>query len=420
MFGFSHAFHEWSELYIIIFSDQIGQQYQQLIQWLSLTKLLLSYIALMVFAWQILSITTKRVAMVGHGIILTIIISYLWLLIPDLHDLAINNTGFAEASQYTRILIGFGSAFLAGIGMAVYGNSLRQEKHHYGLYFVISGFGLLIYGVLSGLVPTESHHSVPVLRTLAGGLILVALFKALKVFDLEKEQATAAKLKRAIEADKYKAIGQLAMGVAHEINNPLASSTLALDLWERKNPEHFSSQEDYLNRARLGIERASSISKELLSYARPSTGRRGNVAIEEVLNGAVKLLAHRRKRNKIQLNCAAHICLYGEKIKLEELIINLLCNALDASLPRQTITVDVTEDDTRVIITVKDVGCGMSKEALARATELFYSSKPVGKGTGLGLAICEQITSLHHGKMNIVSELDKGTTVELVFYRERC
>ena len=74
--------------------------------------------------------------------------------------------------------------------MVFYGNSLRQEEHGYGLYFSLSGIGLMIYGVLSGLVPTESHHSVPVLRTFAGGLILVALFKALKVFDLEKEQAT--------------------------------------------------------------------------------------------------------------------------------------------------------------------------------------------------------------------------------------
>ncbi|MFT5790520.1 MAG: two-component system NtrC family sensor kinase [Shewanella sp.] len=419
-FGFTHAFHEWSELYVIIFSDHIAQQYQLLTQWLSLAKLLLSYVALMVFAWQILSITTKRVALVGHGAILSIIVIYLWLLIPDLHDLTINSTGFIEASQYTRVLIGFGSASLAGIGMAVYGNSLRQEKHHYGLYFVISGVGLLIYGVLSGLVPTDYHHSVPVFRTLAGGVILVALFKALKVFDLEKEQATAAKLKRALEADKYKEIGRLAMGVAHEINNPLASSTLALDLWQRKNPDHFSSGEDYLNRARLGIERASSISKELLNYARPASGKRSNVLIEGILNSAVKLLAHRSKQNDIQLNCAANIYLYGEKIKLEELIINLLCNAIDASNNGQPIVVDVAEVDTQVIITVTDFGCGMNKEELARATEVFYSSKPVGKGTGLGLAICEQITSLHNGKMNIVSELDKGTTVELVFYREHC
>ncbi|MCL1057280.1 HAMP domain-containing histidine kinase [Shewanella gelidimarina] len=418
IFGFSHAFHEWSELYVIIFSDNMDPQYQLLTEWLRLAKLFLSYLALMVFAWQILSITTKRIALVGHGIILAILACYFWLVIPNVHDLDINRMGLIEASQYTRVLIGFGSASLAGVGMAVYGNSLRQEQHHYGLYFVISGVGLLIYGVLSGLVATDYHHSVPVLRTLAGGLILVALFKALKVFDLEKEQATAAKLKRALEADKYKAIGRLAMGVAHEINNPLASSTLALDLWQRKNPQHFAFEDDYLNRARLGIERASSISKELLNYARPASGKRSDFAIADILNSAVKLLAHRCKQNVIELNCGAYIHLYGEKVKLEELIINLLCNAIDASQSGQKIVVDVSEGDTTVTIMVTDFGCGMDREALARATELFYSSKPVGKGTGLGLAICEQITSLHHGKMNIVSELGKGTTVELVFYRE--
>lgn len=417
-FGFTHAFHEWSELYVIIFSDHIARQYQLLTQWLCLAKLLLSYIALMVFAWQILSITNKRVALVGHGVLVTIIVSYLWLLIPDLHDLAVNKTGFLEASQYTRVLIGFGSASLAGIGMAVYGNSLRQENHHYGLYFVISGVGLLIYGVLSGLVPTDYHHSVPVLRTLAGGLILVALFKALKVFDLEKEQATEAKLTRAIEADKYKAIGQLAMGVAHEINNPLASSTLALDLWERKNNDHNETDSNYLYRARLGIERASAISKELLSYARPASGKKSFVAISDVLGSAVQLLSHRIKHHQIEVNCSDDIILYAEKVKLEELFINLICNAIDASPDNQSIIVTAVQEKNKVTVQVEDTGCGMSEAELSKATELFYSTKPVGKGTGLGLAICEQITSLHNGEMHIVSSKDLGTCVELIFYRE--
>ncbi|ACJ27509.1 Sensor histidine kinase [Shewanella piezotolerans WP3] len=417
-FGFTHAFHEWSELYLIIFSDHIAEHYQLLTLWLCLAKLLFSYLALLVFAWQILSITTRRVALVGHSLLLAIIASYLWLLIPDLHDLAVNQTGFIEASQYTRVLIGFGSASLAGIGMAIYGNSLRQEKHNYGLYFVISGAGLLIYGVLSGLVPTDFHHSVPVLRTLAGALILVALFKALKVFDLEKEQATEAKLTRAIEADKYKAIGQLAMGVAHEINNPLASSTLALDLWERKNADCCETDNNYLHRARLGIERASAISKELLSYARPASGKKSFVAISDVLNSAVQLLSHRTKHHKIEIDCGNHIVMYAEKIKLEELFINLICNAIDASDENSSVIITAMQEQTKVIVQIEDFGCGMSEAELNKATELFYSTKPVGKGTGLGLAICEHITSLHNGKMHIVSRENFGTCVELTFYRE--
>nr|WP_275660375.1 MFS domain-containing histidine kinase [Shewanella sp. Isolate13] len=419
VFGFSHAFHEWSELYVLIFSDHIAPEYRLLTQWLCLAKLFLSYAALMVFAWQILTISNKRLAYIGHGLIIALILSYAYMLIPDLHHLAVNKTGFEEASRYTRILIGFGSAALAGVGMVVYGNSLRQEEHGYGFYFALCGIGLMIYGVLSGLVPTEYHYSVPIYRTLAGGIILVALFKALKVFDLEKEHKTAAKLKRAIEADKYKAIGQLAMGVAHEINNPLASSTLALDLLERKHPHLFDSEANYLSRVRLGIERASSISKELLNYARPASGKRCFVALSEVLDSGVKLLSHRTKQYKIQLNCSENIVLYAERIKLEELFINLLCNAIDASPANSSIIVIAQQDEQKVCVTVEDFGCGMSEELLARSTELFYSTKAVGQGTGLGLAICEQIVSLHNGKMRIVSSEGKGTRVELTFYREQ-
>ena len=417
VFGFSHAFHEWSELYVLIFSDDIAPEYRLLTQWLCLVKLFLSYAALMVFAWLILTISNKRLAYIGHGLIIVLLLSYGYLVIPDLHHLSVNKTGFEEASRYTRSLIGFGSAALAGIGMMVYGNSLRQDEHGYGQYFALCGVGLMIYGVLSGLVPTDYHHSVPVLRTLAGGLILIALFKALKVFDVEKEQATEAKLKRAIEADKYKAIGQLAMGVAHEINNPLASSTLALDLWERKHPQRSESEANYLSRVRLGIERASSISKELLSYARPASGKRSFIAINNVLDSAVKLLAHRTKQHHIELECSASIILYAEKIKLEELFINLLCNAIDASHPHSAILIKATQDDEKVHISVEDSGNGMTPEQLSRATELFYSSKAIGQGTGLGLAICEQIVSLHNGKMHIVSSKEQGTRVELTFYR---
>ena len=122
------------------------------------------------------------------------------------------------------------------------------------------------------------------------------------------------------------------MGVAHEINNPLASSSLALDLWERKHPEISSSESNYLSRVRLGIERASSISKELLNYARPASGRRCFVALREVLDSGIKLLSHRTKQNRVRLDCSDCIILYGERIKLEELFINLVCNAIDASV----------------------------------------------------------------------------------------
>ncbi|WP_394204403.1 sensor histidine kinase [Shewanella waksmanii] len=417
LFGFSHAFHEWSELYVILFSHEINSKYQYIVEWLRLIKLSLSFAGLLIFAWLLFAIQGKLIGKIGRLATFAIVVMYsVCLGIFALGGFQGADT-FSEVATYTRYLLGFGSACLAGIGMALYGNQLRQEEHHYGRYFVATGAGLIIYGVLAGLVPTELHESVPIFRTLAAAFILLTLIKALKIFELEKELATEAKLTRAIEADKYKAIGQLAMGVAHEINNPLASSTLALDLLQRKLPPEQQGLEEYIDRARLGIGRAAEISKELLAYARNDTGRNSNVYFSDVIRSALQLLSHKIAAYQVVVNCSESVSLHGQRVKLEELVINLLNNALDASEVKSRIDINVGADDETVWLEVIDNGAGMDESTLLRATELFYSTKPIGQGTGLGLAICEQIVSAHHGEMVINSAVDIGTRIHISFKR---
>ncbi len=417
LFGFTHAFHEWSELYLLEFSGDIPDKYHIMAEWLRLLKLFLSYASLMVFAWLLFGIGSKWVAKVGQGVVIVTFLAYLVTVIYYSHAIYLADNTFLEATFYTRLFLGFGSALLAAIGIALYGYNLMREQHEYGSYFIATGVGLLFYGVLSGLVPTDLHHSVPVFRTLAGALILFTLFKALKVFDIEKELATEAKLKRAIEADKYKAIGHLAMGVAHEINNPLASSTLALDILQRKSPNLNEQQIKYIDRISLGIERASEISKELLAYARPATGNNVTVSLLEVINASIQLLSHKHHGHRINVDCDEGITMVGQKVKLEELLINLLTNAIDATKSGSDIAIEVSESETYVMLTVEDWGTGMDSESQSRATELFYSTKPIGQGTGLGLAICEQIVTLHQGAIIINSELGRGTRVEMRFLK---
>ncbi|RTR26194.1 sensor histidine kinase [Shewanella atlantica] len=415
LFGFSHAFHEWSELYLLEFSDDIPGKFHLMAEWLRLLKLFLSYSFLMVFAWLLFGIGSKWVARVGRSVVIATLLAYLGTVIYFSHAIYLAEDTFREATFYTRLFLGFGSAFLAATGIALYGYKLMQEQHKYGSYFIATGVGLLCYGVMSGLVPTDLHHSIPVFRTLAGALILFALFKALKVFDIEKELATEAKLKRAIEADKYKAIGHLAMGMAHEINNPLASSTLALDIFQRKSPDLDEQQLKYIERISLGIERASEISKELLAYARPAKGNTSLVPVSEVISASIHLLSHKHHSHRINIDCEEDITMMGQKVKLEELLINLLTNAMDASQSGSEIAITAGECDRYVRLTVEDWGAGMDSESLSRATELFYSTKPIGQGTGLGLAICEQIVALHRGVLNIASELGQGTKIEMHF-----
>ncbi|MBL4816423.1 MAG: histidine kinase [Shewanella sp.] len=416
LFSFSHAFHEWSELYVILFSDEIYQGYETLIKWLRLIKLSLSYAGLMIFAWLLFGISDWLGAKLGQLVIAVIVIIYTSGMIFFSSGYYLSADTFAEAALYTRWLLGFGSASLAAIGISLYGYHLQKADHEYGHYFVATGVGLFIYGVLSGLVPTDFHHSVPVFRTLAAGLILFTLHRALKVFDIEKELATEAKLKRAIEADKYKAIGHLAMGIAHEINNPLASSNLALDLLERRLPEENLALVEYLDRARLGIERASEISKELLTYARPNEGKAEVVPLQQVIDGAIQLLAHKAKAYHLRISCGSELTLYGHKVKLEELMINLINNAMDATEPGGNIEIIAHGETDYIYLSIRDWGEGMDSKTLERATELFYSTKSIGQGTGLGLAICEQILSAHQGKMNIESTLGEGTKVSMTFY----
>ncbi|QBF82445.1 HAMP domain-containing histidine kinase [Shewanella maritima] len=419
LFGFAHAFHEWSELYVILFGRDISDNYQDLVQWLRLAKLFLSFVFLMVFSWLLYRFDNSLFSRLGRLSVGILSVLYLICITSfSFASFSVLDT-FEEISVLTRFLLGFGAATLAGIGIARYGLYLRQQQHCYGQYFVITGVALIVYGVLAGLVPTQWHACVPVFRTLAATLILISLYKALKVFDIEKERSTEAKLKRAIEADKYQAIGQLAMGVAHEINNPLASSSLALDILQRKLPQaHQAELTEYISRSRVGINRAADIAKELLAYARPSTDKHTLFDWSKVINGALSLLSHKINQYQIKVICEPNSTMLGQAVKLEELVINLVHNAMDASLPNGNIEISVYKQQGSTVLQVSDQGDGMDANELMRATELFYSSKPIGKGTGLGLAICEQIANSHGGKLVLRSEQGKGCQAQ-VFFRKR-
>ncbi len=394
---------------MLMFAESIDGQYRGVIAWLRLIKLFLSYIALMIFAWQLFDIIHLRFKQFGRSLIGIALLGYFGSVLLKWHFEPMSEVVYFDVAHAIRLWIGFGGASLAGIGLIIYGHMLKQQTKAYGSYFIGSGLGLLVYGVLSGVVHTDWHHSVPVMRTLAATVILVCLYQALRVFDIEKERATEAKLKRALEAEKYNAIGQLAMGVAHEVNNPLASATLALDLLSRQSPNE--SQQEYIQRVRLGINRAASISKELLNYARPAKEEAAKLYLRQVIEAAIVLLAHKAKAYPITLICSPNVTLVGQKIKLEELFINLLANAIDASQPGQEIRLIVTESESELQIQVIDTGTGMDEVSLARAMEPFFSTKVVGEGTGLGLAICDKIVKLHSGHMSIESMPGHGTQV---------
>jgi len=228
-----------------------------------------------------------------------------------------------------------------------------------------------------------------------------------------------------VEADKLAAIGTIAAGVAHEINNPLAYVMLNLEFLSRElpklaeDPSLLTGIERRLVDIRQGAERVKTIVRDLQAFTRKGDEIRGPVELESVIDNAMHLARHEIRHHaklvrRIQMAPPVH----GNATRLEQLFLNLLVNAAHAvgggDPETETIEVGVRHRMNWVEVEVRDSGCGMTQEQQAHAFDAFFTTKPQGVGTGLGLAICQGIVHSLGGEIELESELDKGTTVRVL------
>jgi PAS domain S-box-containing protein len=233
-------------------------------------------------------------------------------------------------------------------------------------------------------------------------------------------------------AERLAAVGRLAAGMAHEINNPLAFISLNAEALERKLdgilPQGAERDEvmGLLSQLVRGSERVAGIVRDLKSFSREGEGEAeyGPLALEPVLASAIRMVEHEiaprgrlvRRRSE---SVGASIRVHGDPRRLEQVFVNLLVNAAQA-LPeggRGTIGIRESATAREVTIAVEDDGAGIAPEHLGRVFDPFFTTKPVGVGTGLGLSICHGIVSAFGGSMSIESELGRGTTVRVELAR---
>ena len=235
--------------------------------------------------------------------------------------------------------------------------------------------------------------------------------------DLTERQRVQSQL---MQADRLAAIGTLAAGVAHEINNPLAYVLLNLQYVIRELPR-FRGDEDGLDRlierlreAQHGAERVSSIVSDLRALWNPKPDERRPVSVVEALRAAVRVTASAvQERARLVEDYAVVPPVLGSATRLEQVFVNLLINAAQAFPQGDTlhneVRVVLRGSDDRVTVEVSDTGSGIAPELMPRVFDPFFTTKAHGIGTGLGLPICHGIVRALGGDITVQSEPGRGT-----------
>lgn len=221
-------------------------------------------------------------------------------------------------------------------------------------------------------------------------------------------------------AEKLAAVGRLASGVVHEINNPLATISACAEALESRVKEGafagsaaLDDLREYLGLIRSEAFRCKSITTGLLNFSRTRAARRRPVDLSEVISSAARLVAHQKRGEGIEIKLEIEDTLApvsGDAGQLQQAVIALSTNAIDAMPEGGTLTISAHNLDDRVLVEVTDTGVGISPENLQKIFEPFFTTKEVGHGTGLGLAVCYGILTEHGGGLDVQSTVGAGTT----------
>ena len=421
VFAFSHAFHEWLEMFRHL-ELPVGGEFSLWLRKGSLLLAFLSFFFLFLFGVSLHGVLDRRTR-VWFGVLAGILVVLFVLLAMGRHP--DDGTAWLRLVEYDlRRLIGFPATFVTGSGLLLYARRLRGLSARGAGNFAGAGFAFMLYGVLTGLIPSGTMLLVPVeiWRGLAAFFILHFIMYALDLFLDEREAMIAERLKAAARSEKLSAVGRLAAGVAHEINNPLASVSLQLELLH-KDPAVAALPDKVMNRLQTierNIDKSARIARELLTFAggRQLAERPESVDLARTIAGAWQLAAHRAEGYRLQSDLAAGLTIDGLPLKLEELFLNLFLNAMDAMPGGGLIEVLGRREQDWVVVRVRDHGAGIAPEQLNLVLEPFFTTKEIGEGTGLGLAICYGIMELHGGTIEMAARRGGvGTEVTLAFPR---
>ena len=265
----------------------------------------------------------------------------------------------------------------------------------------------------------------------AAGALTVSFFVSRNLASqlAEADRERTVMTHQVIETGRLASIGELAAGIAHEINNPVAIMVQEAGWIDDLLNDDDPTSEDNLveisravGQIRTQGDRCKEITYKLLSFARKTDPTVRAVVLNDIVDEVIGLTSQKTRYANVQIVTELSPDLpsiLASPTEIQQVLLNLVNNAVDAiERPGGTVTVVTRTERDAVVLEVRDTGKGIPEANLARIFDPFFTTKPVGQGTGLGLSICYGIVEKAGGSITVESEIEKGTTFTVSFPRE--
>jgi len=223
-------------------------------------------------------------------------------------------------------------------------------------------------------------------------------------------------MKRQIErADRLAILGEITAGIAHELNTPLANILGFAELLQTKledDPQSLNDLNKIINNAIFSRE----VVKKLMFFACEMPFDMAPINLVSVLEESLRLLepTFRKKAIKYLVKIDEEtLMLRADTVQMTQVVFNLLMNAIYFSPENGLVTIEASQTSKSIILTITDEGKGLSKEAMKKVFQPFYTTKPVGEGSGLGLSVVHGIVLSHKGTITAKNNIKKGAIFEV-------